>query len=108
MQLVEKSEAHLLYELATQPIVTNNYFTTGRRFNRSWKENEAATDIAGEIFRDLYSATNQRREFNFTVTFTSIITKIYNVFLVVTKTICRCYIVNFWNIDGWNVALVNK
>ncbi len=51
------SEAHLLFELAIQPIVTNHYFTTGRRFNRSWEENEAATEIVrrniqGFIFDD--------------------------------------------------------
>ncbi len=50
-------EAHLLFELAIQPIVTNHYFTQGRRSNRSWEENEAATEIVrrniqGFIFGD--------------------------------------------------------
>ncbi len=39
------SEAKLLFELAIQPIVTNWYFTQGRRVSRSWEENEAATEI---------------------------------------------------------------
>jgi len=39
------SEANLLFELAIQPIVTNWYFTSGRRVSHSWEENEAATEI---------------------------------------------------------------
>ena len=51
------SEAHLLFELAIQPIVTNWYFTSGRRVSHSWEENEAATEIVrrniqGFIFGD--------------------------------------------------------
>ncbi len=51
------SEAHLLFELALQPIVTNHYFRLDRRSNRSWEVNEAATEIVrrniqGFIFGD--------------------------------------------------------
>jgi len=51
------SEAHLVFELAMQPIVTNHYFVVDRHSNRSWEVNEAATEIVrrniqGFIFGD--------------------------------------------------------